>query len=702
MSNCIKISTFKDVKATEYKTVDVTWEQLCKRLQSPEVYKRKEDMPLMKLASLNGVQTTAGSYRSDESIDEVFGIEGDYDAGEISMGDASQKAARMGIRLAFYSTSRSTADRPRWRVLAPLSNGVQPEERQYWAGMLNYVLGGILAPESFTLSQSYYYGKVEGSHYDCLFTEGENIDQFDGQFDPIYPKVEKPSEARQAEGNWEMPSAEAARMLTFIPADVDYLNWIHIGMGLKDEFGDDGFELWDTWSAEGSKYNHKEMFYKWKTFDRAEKAKRVTIATVIQLAKANGYKPSIVVKASAAEDFAESISDQVEVSVDRTYTVTKSGKIEATQGNLVQFLEDYQLRYDEFRAAYMGVFDGVVRVITDEDFTRIQFAAEQAGFARVSTQMVRENVLMICSNNTFDSAIEWGNSLVWDGQERCATLLSTYFGGEESPYTNAVSMYIASAMGGRLMQPGCKADAAVVLVGAQGAGKTMAISALAPLEDSFAEINLSTRDADQSRQLRGKLIGELGELRGLRSREAEDIKGWLSRTFEEWTPKFREFTTRFQRRLTFWGSTNEQHFLNDVTGNRRWLPITVKEPNPEMIKRDREQIWAEAIYIFKNYGVLWQAAQELAEEVRDEHFQEDPLVDEVRGYMEMHNGEKRFELRQIWASVRMGRDYDSRAKREMSRVMERMGLKGKQMRVAGEKTRPYFYDNPYFKTDSMI
>ena len=151
-----------------------------------------------------------------------------------------------------------------------------------------------------------------------------------------------------------------------------------------------------------------------------------------------------------------------------------------------------------------------------------------------------------------------------------------YFGAEDTPYTRAVSRYWWTAHAGRVLAPGIKADMVPVLVGAQGIRKTSGVLAMVPGPEHCVEITLDdVRDADQARLLRGRLIGEIAELRGLRTRDAESIKSFISRTHENWIPKYREFATTFARRLVFVGTTNVEEFLDDETGNRRWLPVHV-------------------------------------------------------------------------------------------------------------------------------
>jgi predicted P-loop ATPase len=270
-----------------------------------------------------------------------------------------------------------------------------------------------------------------------------------------------------------------------------------------------------------------------------------------------------------------------------------------------------------------------------------------------------------------------------------------YFGAEDNPYFRAASLYITSAMGGRLMDPGCKADAAIVLIGKQGVGKSTAINALAPMEATFVEINLKTRDADLSRQLRGKLIGEIAELRGLASRESEDIKAFMSRTHEKWIPKYKEYEISFARRLTFWGSSNEQEFLSDHTGNRRWLPIEITNPNADLVKQDRDQIWAEAIHLFLNNGILWEEVQKLVPEVQTDHTFIDPVQAEIEYWILNKDPNIHITIKNFYAStIRGGNDphIELRVSRSIGRALTALGYTSKSQRIDGVVTKVYTKD----------
>ncbi len=311
----------------------------------------------------------------------------------------------------------------------------------------------------------------------------------------------------------------------------------------------------------------------------------------------------------------------------------KSGQVVANMGNLAKAIGQMGVRYDAFLESPMLE----ARRFVDADYVDIAIRLEDAGFATISMGNLKEATRKVFRDNTFDSAIDWANGLVWDGVERVPDLLNKYFGVEESPYEAACSMYFATAMAGRLLVPGIQADMVPVLIGNQGVGKTRSVMALAPLADTYAEIDLgNTRDSDMGRQLRGKLICELGELKGLKSRDSEWIKSWITRSAEEWIPKYVEYSTIMPRRCVFIGTSNEQEFLVDTTGNRRWLPLNVVRPcDPDAVKRDRDQIWAEAIHYFKLMGVAWQAAQELAADTHSKYLiKDEAIIQAIQSYFD--------------------------------------------------------------------
>lgn len=307
----------------------------------------------------------------------------------------------------------------------------------------------------------------------------------------------------------------------------------------------------------------------------------------------------------------------------------RSGRIEPTISNALAVVRHgahigLKVAHDNFKATTLVAWDGASewRPIGDNDLTACRERFEMMGFKSAGKEMARDAVLKVAEEKAFDSAIEWAKALVWDGKPRVRRFMVEYMGAEDTPYAESVGLYLWTALAARLMCPGHKCDMVPVFVGKQGTGKSTAVAAMAPEPDAYVEVNLEHRDDNLARSLRGKLIGELGELRGLMSREAEAIKAWITRTHEEWIPKYVEFATKFPRRLAFVGTTNSDEFLADSTGERRWLPIWVGLAHAirvAAIEADRNQLWAEALALFAEGGLQWRDAQALAE-AEHEHF----------------------------------------------------------------------------------
>lgn len=314
----------------------------------------------------------------------------------------------------------------------------------------------------------------------------------------------------------------------------------------------------------------------------------------------------------------------------------KNGKIESTINNVYLAVQrsdicGLNIRFDEFRDEIMYTVGGDDQWLTfsDADYSRLRIGLEKGGFKPIGRELIRDIVLLVADENPFDSATEWLSRLEWDGVPRVATFLSDYFNAEQSEYTKAVSLYLWTALAGRVLSPGIKADMVPILVSSQGKLKSTVISALAPAQEHFCEIAFSENEDNLARKMRGKLVAEIGELRGLHTKELESIKAFITRTHENWVPKFKEFAVQYPRRLVFIGTTNKDEFLDDETGNRRFLPVRVGLADLANIIKYREQFWAEGRELFKKHGILYKQAEELGAAEHDQYMLKDPWEDAV-------------------------------------------------------------------------
>ena len=164
-----------------------TWSDFCATFTDPPEYAAKASMAWFKGATFGTVSGPGGSLRHDANVLEVYTVEGDYDAGIVSLEAAAAMAEAAGTEVFFYTTASHTPERPKWRAIAPLSKPCMPGERRHHVGVLNAALGGILATESFVLSQSYYWGRLAGAEYRTAHVEGEPLDTAGLFIEPVAP-----------------------------------------------------------------------------------------------------------------------------------------------------------------------------------------------------------------------------------------------------------------------------------------------------------------------------------------------------------------------------------------------------------------------------------------------------------------------------------------------------------------------------------
>ena len=139
----------------------------------------KEQLPWLKFARFGDTRTEKGSLRHNANVRAITGLEGDYDRGEMSLAEAKDRAARAAIAVIIYPSPSYTPERPKWRVLCPFSQEYPPAARDRFMARLSGLFDGIFSRESWTLSQSYFYGRVANPDHHATVFEGTPIDLAD-------------------------------------------------------------------------------------------------------------------------------------------------------------------------------------------------------------------------------------------------------------------------------------------------------------------------------------------------------------------------------------------------------------------------------------------------------------------------------------------------------------------------------------------
>jgi hypothetical protein len=191
----LQVTFFQSFAAQGKEELTLSLRDLAGRIRTASA-PAKGMLPWLKLATFGDQRTARGSLRHDENLREIHGVEADYDGETLTIERARQILGTAGVACLLYASPSHTADAPRWRVLAPTSQALPPAERAGLVARLNGLFAGALASESFTLSQAYYFGRVDGTpDREVLLLEGRPIDLVQLDVEPIGKQQTKPPAA---------------------------------------------------------------------------------------------------------------------------------------------------------------------------------------------------------------------------------------------------------------------------------------------------------------------------------------------------------------------------------------------------------------------------------------------------------------------------------------------------------------------------
>lgn len=272
------------------------------------------------------------------------------------------------------------------------------------------------------------------------------------------------------------------------------------------------------------------------------------------------------------------------------------------------------------------------------------FAILQSDYGLNSRNDYFDALKNVAMRNRFHPVRDLLNSLKWDGREHIRGLLPDYLGAEDTEYTYQVwRLWMLGAVA-RIFHPGCKFDYTVIFQGRQGLGKSTFLQLMA-LNDGWFNDSLDSLDSDKAAQsLMGSWIIELAELKSL-ARTAggvDSVKRFLTAVQDKIRLPYERRADIFLRQSVFAGTTNKSDFLQDETGNRRFLIIQtgVHEPkknlfDPEAM-RDIKAAWAEAVHIYKIEKpklLLPESCRKQAEELQAESMSDDGKIGIIQEYL---------------------------------------------------------------------
>ena len=239
------------------------------------------------------------------------------------------------------------------------------------------------------------------------------------------------------------------------------------------------------------------------------------------------------------------------------------------------------------------------RLWTDTDISGFYWYMETY-YGITARNNMTDALAIVGEQGKINEVKQYLQGLTWDGVKRVDTLLSVYLGADDTPYTRAVMRKSLCAAVARAVVGGVKYDNMPIITGPQGIGKSTFLAILG--KAWFSDSLTSFEGKDAAELIQGTWIDEVGELTAFTKQETSAIKQFLSKCYDIYRAAYGRQTEKHPRRCVFFGTSNDNEFLKDATGNRRFWPVDVGlHPAQKSIWTDMpgevDQIWAEA-YVY--------------------------------------------------------------------------------------------------------
>lgn len=328
---------------------------------------------------------------------------------------------------------------------------------------------------------------------------------------------------------------------------------------------------------------------------------------------------------------------------------TKSGKLLCNIANIILILEnDPALAGHIVHDLFTGMDsakDGLpwnknANQWTDTDDANLRVWLEKH-YDITGKEKIADALTAVLTRHSYHPIRDYLDGLTWDGVPRLDRIIIDYMGAEDSELNRAMSRKHFVAAVARVFNPGCKYDYCLIMSGAEGIGKS---TLLRVMGGKWFNDSITTLEGKEGmEQLRRAWVVELGELSSIKRSDVEQVKAHLSKQVDIYRAAYARRVLEHPRQCVFCGTTNEALFLKGDTGNRRfWVIPVVAELRKyrdwnEAIRRDRDQLWAEAVHYYKQGEPLYLSEElEAQAKQRQQDFNDDnddPIVAMLDKYL---------------------------------------------------------------------
>jgi putative DNA primase/helicase len=337
--------------------------------------------------------------------------------------------------------------------------------------------------------------------------------------------------------------------------------------------------------------------------------------------------------------------------------------------------------------------DGVPGVWSDVDEIRTAlWIAEHYDF-NPSVKDVQKTMLSAAHRAEFHPVRDYLRSLRWDGTARVLDWACVYLGapseGDAGAYAIAAGRkWLISAVARAMAENGCKADNVLILEGPQGRLKSTALAVLGGAW--FMDTPFNFHDKDRFTHIQGRWIIELAELDGFSRAESSAAKAFFSSSSDVWTPKYIAHAIEVPRQCVFAGTVNPGTYLHDKSGNRRYWPLRVGAIDVEALRRDRDQLWAEAVHLHAAGEKWWVEPHEVSLFAFQQHLRETPdaLEDVISAYVADKDEVTMRQILELALDMQL-KDWTPALQARIGHIMAALGWEVQRLRREGLRERVY-------------
>ena len=642
---------------------DVTWQQIVKKYTTHKVTAKK-----------GGEYVIGGEYsgniRREEFLVGRSLLVIDIDSYDGGIDDLAFDLSMLPFGFVAYSSYRHTSEKPRIRVIAQLARTVSPDEYRV---LSRDVCAQMLVPMeaidkcTFVPNQAMFAPQhSEGGEFWTMTQDGCAVSVPESIAAPVRRESDDFGLMVAAQP-LELTDVEIDAYLAAYPAtETDYTSWTEMGMALAHQFscGMLGLDKWVKWSAlDPERFDEPAMRRKWTSFGGSSNP--VTFSTIIFRLKEKG----VIVSTSATwlEQIAKcedkhSLEQLIQTKIARDKSIGTVDLAELEGAVKLRFAEfGITLRADPLRKLFkpkqLRAFPDIgggelpletmdnLRVVCDNNDVVIrynmikkddeilikdaQWSIDNSKNASITwlrsachkvemrTTNLKNFVTLLADANQYNPVVSWVTSREWDGVSRIDDLYGTIVENRElctkELKETVVRRWMIGAIAAAFSPMGAMVRGVLVFQGEQYTGKTRWIEALAPKELDLIKTgrSLVVHDKDSVKQILSSWISELGELDAtFKKSDIAALKAFITSDLDELRRPYAAAESQYARRTVFAASVNDSKFLQDDTGNSRFMVIPIVSLNHGHTL-DMQQVWAEIYEMWKAGEKHYLSAEEM-------------------------------------------------------------------------------------------